>query len=333
MKKYCPGTLQVCLAAIILWFAPTPARAEIPPPIRHLLEAAAARDAKTENKKDYLKTALLLATDAYPGLGAELAAFAASLAGGASTAAVSPSPPPPPAAGIKAEKTHGPRSLLDRLGFSGDIQLGGSLTSGNTDERAVTGMLNLRHQKGAWKNTFGLDLGFTRTMGVTSKQRFVADYKLDYRYSTRAFVFGYLQYEDDRFSGFDFRTSESAGIGYQLVRRQTMHLSLEGGPALRQDRLDTGNMPIIGGRFENEVGGRLNSEFEWLVLGNATLLNRNSFFIGSERATLDTVTSLKMKINSRLSGVLSYDLQWDNNVPEGKKQVDTVTRFTFQFNF
>ena len=310
------------------------------PVVGRMIEAAARRDAEAGGDQ-FLTTAVILAIDADREAAREIIAALRSHAPDradavlvATQSAVPDLAPvmvqigaPPPLVTTQTPADAAKSGPLGRLGVSGEVQGGGSLTSGNTDERAFSTALKLGLDRGEWEHALGVNFDFTRTLGTTTKQRFVADYQLDYKFSRRAYLFGYLQYEDDKFSGFDFRTSESGGVGYRLIASERLDLDIEGGPALRQDKIQPA------GAIENEFGGRLKAALEWKIGRASSLSHASSMFVGSARSTFDTTTALKVAVNNSLSGRVSYSLQWDSNVPEGKTEVDTITRFTLVYDF
>lgn len=328
-----PGLLGLLTASQTL------AADTLAPVVGRMIEAAAKRDSASGGDQ-FLTAAVILAIDADREAVQDIVAALRSHAPGRAEAVLAiawaavPGLAPvtaqigaPPAVTTQMPADAAQEGRLGRLGISGEVQGGGSLTSGNTDERAFSMALKMGLDRGDWEHALRVNFDFTRTLGTTTKQRFVGDYQLDYKFSRRAYLFGYLQYEDERFSGFDFRTSESGGVGYRLIASDRLDLNIEGGPALRQDKIQPA------GAIENEFGGRLKAALEWKFGAASSLSHASSMFVGSARSTFDTTTALKVAINGSLSGRVSYSLQWDSNVPEGKTAVDTITRFTVVYDF
>ncbi len=342
LRRIHPGTLLIALCLALIGAGP--ARAALDPAIATILERAAARDRQGDGVA-YLRAAAILAIDAAPEAAAEIIATVNTLLperAGAVLAALKATHPtiaiePPGGGGPGAsapetsEKTalikgHGPGPFA-RLGLAGEIALGGSVSAGNTDETAASAALKLTHKGTRWKHRGSIDFDWTRTRGATAKQRFVADYQVDYTYSDRAFVFAYLQYEDEKFSGFDFRTSQSLGLGYRFLDSDRMRLSAQAGPVLRQDKV------LPEGSIETEYGGRASARFEWAINGWSRLENDISLVVGSERTTFETEAALRLKFTERFTARLSYALQWDSNVPPDKVNTDTITRLNLVYGF
>ncbi len=320
-----------CLAAIILTgLAAGGAQAEGPLPegVAEILERAANRP-----EARYLVAAVELASEAYPELQGEIEDLARALtpeSGGKNGAtyavniARDTSPKPPADAAGSPAPAEG---FFGAIGLHGEVEGGVDLSTGNTDEQTVNAKVELTLDRTLWRHKLNLEGDWTVDRKTTTKQRFLGSYETNYAYSNRAFVFGFLSFEDDRFSGFDYQISESVGAGYKLLDTPRFLLSVEAGPNARQSKVKPG------GNTEYEYGGRVSSEFEWRLSKSATFSNEVAAFIGSERSSLDSSSALKLKINDRLSGKLSYDVHWDGNVPDGRKSTDTVTRGAVVYDF
>ena len=66
---------------------------------------------------------------------------------------------------------------------------------------------------------------------TTTAERYLISGKSDYRLSDISYLFGTVDYEDDRFSGYDYRATEVVGYGRRVLNTETMTLELEAGEA------------------------------------------------------------------------------------------------------
>ena len=62
----------------------------------------------------------------------------------------------------------------------------------------------------------------------------------DYKLESPAFLFATISYEDDKFSGYDYRITESVGYGRRVIDESDLSLDLEIGPGVRQSKLNNG---------------------------------------------------------------------------------------------
>lgn len=212
-------------------------------------------------------------------------------------------------------------------GWTGEFQVGGNLNTGNTEEKSLAVALALDREARRWTHHLNVNFDFTRTDGTTSKRRFLGNYELDYDMSPRDYAFGFVEYRDDRFSGYDYRVIGAVGYGRHVIDRSDLSWELEGGPGFRYNKVqDTG-------ATDTELVGRLTSELEWHLSETATFLNRLGLLTGTNTTTFDTLTALDLQINSRLSGRLSFETFTDFDPPPTTKKTDTVTQGSLVYQF
>ncbi len=227
-------------------------------------------------------------------------------------------------AGGVTEERRGPAARE----IAGAIDLGASLSSGDTQERAFSARIEARQRLGGrWRQELAIDGDWARRSGATSQQRLTGDHRLFYAFSERATVFQFLRGEYDRFAGFDYRITESIGVGYDVIAHPRLTWHLEGGPGIRFIAL--ADSPAM----EQEPIARLSSELTWRLRPDWTLENRSSAFLGGEGNTLENKISLEARINSALFGRVSLHLRYDTKELAGISKLDTLTKFSIGYRF
>jgi len=218
-------------------------------------------------------------------------------------------------------------NILDFGKWGGSAEMGLSATSGDTNEQA--GTLGVKFDRAIgehWEHKLNLNVDYARRQGETTKERYAADYALKWLMSERGYVYGLFDVEQDRFSGFQHRFAESMGVGYKLFERPDFKWSVEGGPGLRQSKLDTGES-------DNNVIGVFSTNVRYWFTPELSVGSDASAYVGRDRTSLQNVLDLKAKINSFLSARVSYQLNYDSNVPLGNHRVNTITRATIVYDF
>src|SRR5262249_17296166 len=124
-------------------------------------------------------------------------------------------------------------------GWSGKGQVGYVMSRGNSETDALNAKVDLNLLRNDWKHNLLLDALYGRSAGITSAQRWDARLQSDYQITARLFSFGALSYQDDRFSGFEYQGSASAGLGYKFLNSDTSKLSAQAGVGYRQLRAET----------------------------------------------------------------------------------------------
>ncbi|MCG8505847.1 MAG: DUF481 domain-containing protein [Sphingomonadales bacterium] len=228
---------------------------------------------------------------------------------------------------VLAGKVVSPASgFFDLAAWEGDAELGLALNSGDSDQRSLFLGIELARDMGALSHAFGASLDIARRGGQTSKERYLGEYQVSWNKWERAFLFGYVQIDVDRLSGFDYRLIENIGFGYALLDRPRHKWSVEGGPGVRQTKLAANGTEV-------EVLGRLSSDYSWQISEAASFENVTNALTGTERFTLDSTAELSTAINASLSAKLSFNYRYDSNVPAGAANTNTTTKATLVYDF
>ncbi|HZD25724.1 MAG TPA: DUF481 domain-containing protein [Alphaproteobacteria bacterium] len=231
-------------------------------------------------------------------------------------------PPPPPPAPSK-----GPAAPPEQAKLEREVELGGSYATGNAETASIDLAGRLHYKSPIWEHKFEITYDFGRRDGDTAIQRLTADYEPRYNVSERHYYFGFLEYEDDRFSGFDYTVSEGAGPGYRVFDREDLMLNVQAGPGLRHTR------ESATGQQRTEPIGRGAAEFRWKISDTTEFSNDTTVTAGTERTLSQNMTALKMQVIERLSAKLSYEVRHNSNPPPDTTAVDTLAKVTLLYEF
>lgn len=210
--------------------------------------------------------------------------------------------------------------------WAGSGELGYVATTGNTDTSNLTAKLGLVNERERWRHSLGLEALKSEDDGETSAERYFAAWQSDYKFSEKAYMFGRLSYEDDKFSGYEYRTTETVGYGRHVLNTDTMKLDLEAGPGARQSKLETGNT-------ENEMILRLAGRFAWQISANAKFTQDLSADIGEDTTVGKSVTAVQASIINNLAMKLSFTAKHTTDVPDDVDKTDTETAVTLVYDF
>lgn len=209
--------------------------------------------------------------------------------------------------------------------WGGEAEVGILLTRGNTHTDTQNIKLALHRSKGPWKNELKLSYLHTEESGVVSANRYGADFRTTYRIRQKDYAFGALRFEDDRFAGFDQRTTEVVGYGRKFIDEKFLRWNAETGLGARQT-IFTDNTRTDEGIL------RLATTFEWNMTDTSLFKQELSVESGTANTLSQSITSLKVKINSSLAMKLSLKVQDNSKVPAGKKHTDTETALTLVYD-
>ncbi len=299
----------------------TPARAELPEAARQMIDTALATG---ENAK--IATVLDLARKTWPDDADEIAEIEGDWKKTRAEKAA--------LAAQKKEEEIRAAGLFDR--WTGEGQLGGFHSSGNSDTTGVTAGLNLTRQGIDWSHRLRARFDYQRQNGVTSREKYFASYEPRWEFKEDVFAYGLAQFDRDAFQGIDGRYSVSGGLGYQVIDKDRVSLSLKAGPAYRvTDYTD--------GRTENRLAGLAGLDFDWRIFDRLTLTQDTNavaetggqavVIVDSSNTTLNLVTGLDFKATEKLRARMSYAIDYDSNPAVGSVSTDTMTRASIVYDF
>ena len=310
------------ISAALLAGAGVPAYAQsLPEPVRLMIEAAA--DTGDARKLDAVVEA---ARAAYPGQASAIdEALAQGRAHQAQLATVR-----------EAQERAAVRQagLFER--WDGRGQIGGFRSTGNTQNAGLTIALELDRSGDAWSHKIRARTDFQRSEGRTTREQYLFSWEPRYQINPRLFAYALGQWEKDEFRGFEQRLAVSGGVGYRVLDREGLQLSLKAGPAWRQT-ITTDD------RTERSIAALAGIDFDWQIADTIKLTQDSDFvaeggggataIIGGDTTTINLVTGLEAEIIAELSARLSYAIEYDSNPPAGAERTDTLSRFTLIYDF
>lgn len=240
---------------------------------------------------------------------------------------------PPPAPPKEEESPHGR--------WSGETVLGGSYRNALEKSLTANAEFSVEQEIDKWTNSLGIIFDYGRTNGDTHTHLFEAEGKSKRTLSEDYYGYGLLRYEDDRFDGFKYRITEGVGVGYAIFDDENLEWSVEGGPSLRQSRVDAND------GWGNELLGRLASILDWHISDTASLSNTTSFLFTKDsieitsraynrlrdKSETTNTTALNMDVIGNLGARLSYEIHYVSEPPEGAQKNESIARFALVHSF
>jgi len=211
--------------------------------------------------------------------------------------------------------------------WKGKGEAGIVFARGNTEADTVNFKLAMSEEVGRWKHALDMAALRATSNGVKSADRFTAGWQSDYKLSERTFTFGALRYERDRFSGFSYQASASAGMGYKFYDTDKIKLSGQAGAGYRRIRDDvtgatSGNVVFVAG-------------FDYSNVLTATTNVVDKFHVesGSDNTLLSNFAGVEVKMSNALALSVGLDVQHNTKPPAPKKTTDTVTTVNLVYSF
>ncbi|MFN0047399.1 MAG: YdiY family protein [Sphingorhabdus sp.] len=299
----------------------TPVYAEIPDAVRHMMETA-AREGNPAELAAIVKFARLT----YPAESVEIDKLVLAIENKSRKSEPAPvaAVPPPPAPTLPPAPS--PPPSPPPIKWSGRGDLGGFHTSGNTDSFGITVGAVIKRTSASWSHQIRLRGDYQESEGRTSREYLNAAYQSDWTIGERNYALGIVEYERDVLAGLDHRATSSLGLGWRIVREPNVAISLEAGPAFRQEWTRSGIE-------RSNLAGRGALTSSWQINDKVRLSHNMELVAEEDSNTVRAITGLQAKLTGRISSQISYDLRYQDRPLSGTEDTDTVTRIGLTYDF
>ncbi len=206
-------------------------------------------------------------------------------------------------------------------GWSGEVALTGSQTTGNTDTTDVGLALNLVKSGDVWRHKFKASADYGRASGVDNKQRFVLGYQIDRDITDRLYGYANADYFQDDFGAFETGYFVGGGLGYKLVLPEPLKWDVEAGLGYRNQETQS---PLS--VTTNELAFRGASNIDYIFNENVSFYNNSEILSSSSDTYLWNETGITAQLMGNLAARASFRVDHHTDVPVGTEKTDTITR-------
>lgn len=216
-------------------------------------------------------------------------------------------------------------SFLENL--AGNLDLNASYTDGNTETSNFGARLNVSMKREANIHRVEAYANTGEANGIRNQENWGGSYQMDTLWTDD--IFGYVRgsYESDAFLGFEYRAFAGAGAGYYFVQNEGLSLRGEVGPGYRYSRIkDTGDEDadwVLYGAID--TNWNLNSDWQ---------IGHNSKVTLSEPSTsVSSRSQLSTALTDAVRAGMTYEVQYEENPPVDKDNLDTIWKINFSYGF
>lgn len=210
--------------------------------------------------------------------------------------------------------------------WKASAELGFVSTSGNTNTDTLNAKAMASTDREVWRHKIEVTALNASDEDVTIAEKYTATGQSDYKLGDPNYLFANISYENDKFSGYQYRVTESVGYGRRVIKETDLTLDLEIGPGARQSKLDSG-------KTESEALLRGAAKLDWTVSKTSKFAEVLTVDAGEDVTVTKSVTSLSSQVNGSLSMKLTYTYKRTSDVPIGVDDTDTETAVTLVYNF
>jgi putative salt-induced outer membrane protein len=212
--------------------------------------------------------------------------------------------------------------------WTGKGQVGAALASGNDDTMNVNGKGNVKHVQGAWEENLGAIGVYAANKGDTTSQMWELFGDGRYNFNARNYWFGSARYQTNRFSGFHYQGSVSAGVGRKFTDTERVKLQgrIGAGFKLQETRsvLDALTGVLTPRRVDNSAAAVAGLDWDFKATSTTTLYNYFYVESGSQNTFLRNESGVSVAMSQRLALALAYTARHNTGPPAGFKRTDTL---------
>ena len=199
-------------------------------------------------------------------------------------------------------------------------------TSGNTNTETLIFKFDTAYEIEHWKHALHFDTLNASTDDVSTADRKLFTFQSNYKFRPRDYFYGLFNYEDDKFSGFEYQAKLGVGYGRKIIQAERHELDGEIGPGYRKFKPD--NLPS-----DDEALLRLAGFYKWKI-SNSSDFNQDLIGdFGEDQTEWRSVTGLRTSINKSFSLRLTYTVRYLDVVPAGNDNYDRTTSLTLDYTF
>lgn len=215
--------------------------------------------------------------------------------------------------------------------WTGDIQFGYNQTEGNTDEKATFAKVDAKRRRGAWTYDINATAQNNESNGVRSAEAYFLSNRLAFDFSEFNYTYFYAGADKDRFSGYRYKATLSAGYGRRIFKTSNFTWDVEVGPGARVSEFEAPSDEGDGQVTEAIL--RLSTELTYALSETASINQLLSVESGDENTVTKSTTSLKTKIVGGFGLGISYIMEYNETVPSATVHLDRQTAVTLVYSF
>lgn len=230
-----------------------------------------------------------------------------------------PAPPPPPLT-VKA-------------------QAGYVSSHGDSDAQTANAKLSVIYNVGDWKHDLELAGLYGKSNDIVSAERLNAGWQSNYNFTPRMYVFGALDYLDDKFSGFQYQETASTGLGYSIIKLADATLDAQVGVGYRRLRpellVTEPDGDITRTPLAAESGAVATATLKGSYAFNSVtkLTDVLAAVSGSDNTMLQNDLNLQVSMSKALAITAGYEVVHNSSPPAGLVKTDTLVTFNLTYAF
>jgi len=225
-----------------------------------------------------------------------------------------------------------PNPLVSGVGvvWTGNINLGGAITQGNTDTSLVRADGETIARTKYNRFTVGGVVNRAKSNNVDTEYNSRGYAKYDKFLTKKWYLYTNITLENDRFRDINLRSTTGVGNGYQLYEQDDLNLAIEGG--INYIKVD-----YEMAKDESYASGRWALRYDQKPMsGDVQFFHQHEILFGLEKTANTLVfskTGLRVPIAKNLNASSQINLDYNSNPAENRKKMDKTLLFSLGYGW
>lgn len=211
--------------------------------------------------------------------------------------------------------------------YKGSFDVGATISNGNSKEQSIQSNLNFDyHFTKEVSNVFRSRAENKKLNRVRTKEEYFTNNQTRQDIGEKNFRFVELEFVSDRYGGYNYRISETAGFGRKLINDKDLKWLVQSSIGLRQSKLindEKNNSFIV--RAGTTVNAKINDTLSFEEIFDVST-DQNATIFRSD-------ANLKIRLSKKLYFKLGVLIERTTNVPVGTKNSDVTTALKLGYDF
>ncbi|HTU66844.1 MAG TPA: DUF481 domain-containing protein [Steroidobacteraceae bacterium] len=218
-------------------------------------------------------------------------------------------------------------------------QAGYVSSHGDTSAQTANAKLSVIYNTGDWKHDLELAGLYGKSDDIVSAERLIAGWQSNYNFSPRTYVFGALDYTDDKFSGFQYQETASTGLGYSIIKLADATLDAQVGVGYRRLRPELLVTEPDGDVTRTPLAAKDGAVATATVKGSyafntvTKLTDVLAAVSGSGNTLVQNDLNLQVSMSKALAITAGYEIVHNTSPPAGLVKTDTLVTFNLTYAF
>lgn len=222
-----------------------------------------------------------------------------------------------------------------------EVEASAAKTSGNTENTQLGLKGKFQRQIGRFIHVVSGNVDYAEQVvrlededvSRATQDRWMASYQVDAQLRDRTHGYARVQYDEDRFSGFNKRWFAGVGLGHDIFDSEQLTWSVEAGPGYRWAELEPSINPVLMDRESQEFAAYADSDLDVHIRENVSLEQNANVTYAQSNTTYDTLIGVRTKLTNSVSSKLSYQVKYETDPPQGRESRDTMLKASLLLGF